>query len=169
LGGQGQAAVANAVRLSPEALDRVIDQLYLRFLGRQSDASGRNGWLGFLEHGGTLEAVESLFLTSPEYISHISTDYVQSLYLNILGRTGSSDELAAWNNNIQNLGGLTGIANAFVHSTENRLNTVRSDFQTFLHRTPSVTELIPLASATALDLLALQGVVLSSPEFFANG
>jgi hypothetical protein len=165
---QGQEAVANGIGKSPEALGRVVDQLYLRFLGRQSDAGGRNGWISFLTGGGTLEAVEQLFLTSPEYVSHISTDYVQSLYLNILGRPGSPDELAVWNNNIQNVGGLPGIARAFVASPENRLNSLRLDFQTFLHRTPANAEILPLANSSR-DLLALERMVLSSPEFFANG
>ena len=88
--------------------------------------------------------------------------------MNLLGRPGSSVELALWNDNIQNLGGLAGIANAFVRSTENRINTLRSDFQTFLHRTPTNSELLPLAN-TARTLLDFQGLVLSSPEFFANG
>src|SRR5262249_42155350 len=78
LGTQGQSAVANAIRFSPEALGRVVDQLYLRFLGRESDATGRAGWIGFLRSGGSLEQVETL-LTSPEYLSHINTDFVQSL------------------------------------------------------------------------------------------
>jgi hypothetical protein len=164
---EGQAAVANAILHSSEALGRIVDSFYLRFLGRQADSNGRAGWISFLQNGGTEEQVESLFLTSPEYVSHINVDYVQSLYMNILGRTGSADELALWNNNIHNLG-LTGIANGFVHSTENRLNTLRSDFQTFLHRTPTDTELMPLVN-TSLDLLSLEGAVLSSQEFFANG
>ena len=168
LGTQGQSAVANAIRLSPEALRRVVDQLYIRFLGRQSDSTGRSGWIGFLRSGGTLEQVETLFLTSPEYLSHINTDFVQSLYLNILGRAGSSAELALWDNNIQNVGGLAGVANAFVRSPENRLNSLRTDFQTFLHRTPTDSELAPLVNAP-LDLLGLEGLVLSSPEFFARG
>src|SRR5262249_13028385 len=114
-----------------------------------------------------LEAVEDLFLTAPEYLSHINTDFVQSLYLNILGRTGSSSELAFWNSQIQALG-LAGIASAFTHSTENRLNTLRSYFQTFLHRTPPDAELLPLANAP-IDVLTLEGVLLASPEFFAKG
>jgi hypothetical protein len=168
LGSHGQAAVVNGIRLSPETLGRIVDPLYIRFLGRQSDSGGRAGWIGFLQQGGTLEALENAFLTAPEYLSHINTDYVQSLYLNILGRTGSSGELATWNNNIQNLGGLAGVANAFTHSAENRLNTLRSYFQTFLHRTPADSELIPLIN-TPQDLLSLEGMVLASPEFFANG
>jgi hypothetical protein len=167
LGGQGQAAVANGILHSAEALGRVVDQLYLRFLGRQSDATGRSGWIGFLQQGGTLEQVETLFLTSPEYIGHIDTIFVQSLYLNILGRPGSGDELTLWNNQIQSLG-FADITSAFVRSPENRVNTLRLDFQAFLHRTPPVSELIPLVN-TSRDLLGLEGMVLSSLEFFANG
>ena len=121
-----------------------------------------------MQNGGTEEQVETLFLTSPEYISHIDTDFVQSLYLNILGRPGSPDELAGWNNNIQNLGGLAGVASDFINSPENRLNTLRSDFQTFLHRTPADSEITALANSTH-DLLSLEGLVLSGPEFFGNG
>jgi hypothetical protein len=134
LNSQGQAAVANDILHSSEALGRIVDSFYLRFLGRHSDSGGRAGWINFLQQGGTLEGLETAFLTAPEYTGHINTDFVQSLYINILGRTGSAGELAGWNNNLQNLG-LAGIANAFTHSAENRLNTLRADFQTFLHRT----------------------------------
>jgi hypothetical protein len=165
---QGQATVVNDILHSSEALGRIVDSFYLRFLGRAADPGGRAGWIGFLQNGGTEEEIESLFLTSPEYLSHINVDFVQSLYLNILGRPGSPGEVAAWNNNIQNVGGIMGVANAFTHSSENRLNTLRSDFQTFLHRTPADAELMPLVN-TSMDLLALEGLLLSSPEFFANG
>jgi hypothetical protein len=165
---QGQAAVANAILHSGEAFGRIVDSFYLRFLGRQSDAAGRAGWIAFLQNGGTEEQMESLFLTSPEYISHIDTDFVQSLYLNILGRPGSPAELAQWNDNLQNVGGLAGVASAFVNSPENRLNTLRSDFQTFLHRTPADTEIVSLVT-TPQNLLSIEGQVLSSQEFFVNG
>ena len=168
LNAQGQSAVANAILHSPEALGRIVDSFYLRFLGRQSDAGGRAGWITFLQNGGTEEQLETQFLTSPEYISHINTDFVQSLYLNILGRPGSPEELAGWNNNIQNFGGLASVANAFVTSVENRANTVQSDFQTFLHRGSSATETASLANSS-LNLLSLEQLVLSSPEFFGNG
>jgi hypothetical protein len=164
---QGQAAVAAGIGKSSEALGRIVDSLYLRFLGRQSDPTGRSGWISFLQNGGTLESLETNFLIAPKYLNHINTDYVQSLYINILGRTGSGPELALWNNNIQNLG-LMGIANSFTHAFENRLNTLRSYFQMFLHRTPSDTELIPAVNSSA-DLLSLAASVLSSPEFFMNG
>ena len=66
---QGRTAVVEGILYSGEALGRIVDQLYLRFLGRNSDAAGRPGWINFLQHGGTQEQVETLFLTSPEYVS----------------------------------------------------------------------------------------------------
>ncbi len=164
---QGQAVVANDILRSPESLGRIVDTFYLRFLGRQSDASGRASWVSFLQHNGTEEQLENAFLTSPEYISHINTDFVQSLYINILGRTGAPSELAGWNNLIQQLG-LVGIVNGFTGSTENRSITLDTYFQTFLHRAPTTTELNNLVSSSA-DLLSLEETVLSLPEYFANG
>src|SRR5262249_28869690 len=119
----GNAAVVNGILRSSEGLGRIVDSFYLRFLGRQSDANGRAGWINFLKNGGTIEQMTTAFTTAPEYINHINTDFVQSLYINILGRTGSTTELANWNNNIQTLG-LTGIANGFSFSTEYRASNV---------------------------------------------
>ena len=111
--------------------------------------------------------MRATFLTSPEYIGHIDTDFVQSLYINILGRSGDASGLAFWNNNIQALG-FAGIANGFTSSAENRQNTLRSYFQTFLHRTVSNADLAgPVNSGQ--DLLTLEAAVLSSPEYFSNG
>ena len=108
-----------------------------------------------------------LFLTRPEYIGHINTDYVQSLYINILGRTGHRPELAGWNNRIQQLG-LGGIASGFTGSNENRTNSLTSNFQVFLHRNPTAAEVNALVGSGA-DLLSLEAAVLSLPEYFTNG
>jgi hypothetical protein len=167
LNSQGQAAVAKGILRSSEALGQIVDGFYLRFLGRQSDPGGRANWISFLQHGGTEEQLENLFLTSPEYQSHINTDFVQSLYINILGRTGSASELAGWNSQLQQLG-LGGIASGFTQSAENRADTVLALFQTFLHRVPGTAETSALVNSSA-DLLSLEGMVLSSSEFFTNG
>jgi hypothetical protein len=163
----GQAVVANGILRSSEALGPIVDQLYLQFLGRQSDTAGRNAWIGFLQKGGTREQVEAAFLTSPEYIAHISTDFVQSLYINIFGRTGAASELAFWNNQIQSLG-LGGIANGFVLSTENRHNVIDGYFENLLHRIPTQAEIAPTISSS-LDLLSIEAIILSSSEFYSNG
>src|SRR5262249_5994674 len=139
---------------------------YIRFLGRQSDTAGRNAWINILQHGASLESVEAGFITSPEYVSHIDTDFVQSLYINLLGRTGSAAELALWNNSVQSLG-LAGIANAFLTSQEYRGDNVSADFQLFLHRSPSPTETSAFVGL-ATDLLGIEAAVLSSPECLAK-
>jgi hypothetical protein len=167
LNGQGQAAVVNGILRSSESLGRIVDAFYIRFLGRQSDTSGRNGWVNFLKQNGTEEQLENLFLTSPEYLGHINTDFVQSLYINILGRTGTAPELAGWNNKIQQIG-LAGIASGFTGSNENRTNSLNANFQVFLHRTPTSAEVSALVGSGA-DLLSLEAAVLSLPEYFANG
>ena len=167
LAAQGQAAVANDILRSTESLGRVVDQLYIRFLGRQSDAGGRAFWIGLLQNGTPLETVEAGFLTSPEYLHHINTDYVQSLYINILGRTGSPNELASWYARIQAIG-LVGIANGFLTSQEYRADSVSADIAAFLHRPAAATELGNFI-AMHTDLLGLETAVLSTPEYFTNG
>ncbi len=167
IGAQGQAAVANDILRSSESLGPIVDKLYIQFLGRQSDSSGRAAWISFLQNGGTEEQVETAFLASPEYLSHIDTDFVQSLYLNIFGRTGGSSELSFWNSNIQKLG-LAGIANGFVESSENRDNAITGFYQALLDRTPTQAEIAPAVSSSQ-DLLSVEAEVLSLPEFFNNG
>ena len=164
---QGQAAVVNGILRSSEGLGNIVDGFYLRFLGRQSDSNGRTSWDNFLQHGGTEEQLENLFLTSPEYVGHINTDFVQSLYINILGRTGTVSEVAGWNNLIQQLG-LAGIAKGFTSSKENRTISLNTDFQVFLHRSPTAAETSSFVGSSA-DLLSLEAAILSLPEYFANG
>jgi Domain of unknown function (DUF4214) len=164
LNSQGQAAVANGILRSGESLGRIVDSLYLRFLGRNSDAAGRASWVGRLQQGATLESVEAGFLTSPEYLGHIDTDFVQSLYINILGRTGSAGELAAWNNQIQTLG-LAGIANGFLTSQEFRSDNVNTDFASFIHSPPSATQLTNFVGLPT-DLLGIEAAILSTQQCF---
>jgi Domain of unknown function (DUF4214) len=166
LNSQGQAAVANGILHSSESLGRIVDSFYIRFLGRQADTAGRAAWVDILQQGASLEAVEAGFITSPEYLGHIDTDYVQSLYLNLLGRTGSAAELALWNNDIQTLG-LAGIANAFLTSQEYRADNLRTDFAGFLHRPPSPTETSAFVGMSA-DLLGIEAAVLSSQECLSD-
>jgi hypothetical protein len=160
----GQATVVNGIFRSGESLGRIVDSFYLRFLGRQSDPTGRAGWISFLQNGGTEEQMETGFLTGPEYLAHIDTDFVQSLYINILGRTGSASELAGWNNQLQTLG-LVGVASGFTHSTELRDSTAIADYETYLYRAPTALQEAALVSSSQ-DLLSFTVTVQSTSEFF---
>ncbi len=162
----GQATVAQGLLFSSESLGRLVDSFYLRFLGRQSDTAGRASWISFLQNGGTEQQMENLFVTSPEYLAHIDTDFVQSLYINILGRTGSASELAFWNNQLQTLG-LSGVANGFTGSAENRQNTAIADYETYLYRAPRAAEESALVNSSK-DLLEFAVFVESTSEFFVS-
>ena len=77
-----------------------------------------------------------------------TVSYVQSLYTNLLNRTGSVPEVAGWEAEI-NLGGNIGVnlgvpagqvTNAFVSSAEYLGDVIRNDYQTLLQRTPQPAE-----------------------------
>ena len=163
---EGQAVVVQDIYFSSESLGRIVDSFYLRFLGRQSDTAGRASFISFLQSGGTEQQMENIFLTSPEYLAHIDTDFVQSLYINILGRTGSASELAFWNNQLQTLG-LSGVANGFTGSTENRQNTAIADYESYLYRAPRSSEESSLVGSSR-DLLSFAVFVESTSEFFVS-
>jgi hypothetical protein len=166
--GQSQATLAHALLYSTEALDRVVYGLYLRFLGRASAPSEEAPWVAELQGGATLEAVQSGFIASPEFRSHNDTDFIQALFIDVLGRTGNTAELASWNPIIQEPGGFQLAATVFAQAPENRLNAATADVRTFLHRTPSATERDGLVSAGG-SLLGIELAVLSSNEFYTNG
>jgi hypothetical protein len=161
--------VVHAILYSTESLDRIVGGYYLRFLGRADNGTEELGWVKALQTGAmTLEQVEAGFIASPEYQGHINTDYVQSLYLNILHRTGSAAELAYWNGQLPRLG-LAGVAAAFTGSFENRVNTATEYYQELLGRTPQPGEAASLASGMQGDLLALESAVLGSGEYYIKG
>ncbi len=166
-GANGQANVINGIMRSDEALDRVIDQYYLEYLGRTSDAAGEAYWVKLIDGGMTLAQVQAGFLSSPEFLSDNNSDYIQGLYRTFFNRTGSSTELAYWYAQLPTLG-LTGVALAFSQSPENRTAQVTGLFNEFLHRAPTAAELAQWAAASG-DFLTVEVNLLSSGGFFANG
>jgi hypothetical protein len=164
----GHAGVAHSILFSNESLGRIVDSYYLDYLGRAADAAGRAGWVSAIQQGMSLEAVQAGFLASPEYQGHINTDYVQSLYLNVLHRTGSAAELAGWNNALPQLG-LAGVAAAFTTSVEHRVDVTTSYYEDLLGRAPQPGEAAALADGVKGDLLAVEAVILGSGEYYAKG
>ncbi|CAN5432545.1 hypothetical protein BH10PLA2_BH10PLA2_15160 [soil metagenome] len=162
-----QADVVNGILRSSESIGRIVDSYYIRFLGRHSEPAGQAYWINFQKAGHTEEQLESAFLTSPENQAHINTAFVQSLYVNILGRTGSAAELAVWNDQSQVLG-LNGIANGFTGSQENRSRTIASYFEDLFHREPSSSDLAYWTNQPG-DLLTLEAGILSTYEYLTKG
>jgi hypothetical protein len=163
----GQAAAADGILRSSEALGRIVQGYYIEYLGRAAAASEVAGWVNHLQNGWSPEMVQAVFISSPEFLSHINTDYVQALYMNILHRTGSLQELVGWNSQLPNLG-LAGVAYGFSNSTENRDNHVTSLIADLLHRQPKPGEVDGFVSQP-VDLLTLEGQILAGSDYHANG
>jgi hypothetical protein len=172
----GRSGVVSAIIHADEGLKNIVDHLYLKFLGRPFDAAGERGWIDFLKHGGTVEQVIASFTTSAEYIDHVKdtfgrvdSSYVQSLFNNFLGRSGSSDEINAFVGVLPSMG-RAAVVNDFLSSTEYRANAVLQLYFTVLHRTmaPSTAELLGWANSS-LDLLTIEINFASTDEFYGNG
>jgi hypothetical protein len=171
--GQGMpaATVANGIARSPEGLGVAIDGLYQRFLGRKADPAGRAAFVSYLQNGGTLEGATQIMLASPEYQSQFPSDFafVQSLYQNVLERTGSPAEVGGWVPQLPPLG-RAGVAHAFLWSQEYRDVEVIDDYTKLLDRTqpPSAAE-VNAWVGTGLDLLTIDTLFAASAEYQVNG
>jgi hypothetical protein len=179
------AAVAQGISHSQEALGLLVDGLYLKILGRQSDPGGRAAFVGFLANGGTVEQATTMMMTSPEYVAEAGSDiaFVQSLYTKLLGRIGSSAEVTGWAAALAGIG-RAAVINGFLSSAEYRSDVVQqlygftpapavseaSLFSPVLHRTsaPAAAEINAWVNSP-LDTLAIETVIAGSNEFFANG
>jgi hypothetical protein len=163
----GRAGVVNGILRSTESLGRIVGRFYLDYLDRAADAGGLAGWVGKLQNGMSLGQVEASFLGSAEFLGRVHTDFVQGLYLNALGRTGTAAELAGWYAVLPSLG-LSGVAASFTNSAEHRTRVVGGYYRDLLHRPPAAGEAEGWAASPA-DLLAVEAAVLGSAEFYAHG
>jgi hypothetical protein len=167
--GMPAATVANLIARSPEALGVDVGRFYHRFLGRDADPAGRASFVSYLQGGGTLEGVSQMMLASPEYQSRFPTNssFVQSLYQNLLHRTGSTAEVNAWVAQLPQLG-RAGVAQKFLLSQEFRADEVSDDYTQLLHRTPSTAELNGWVNS-GKDLLTIDALFAASQEFQVDG
>jgi hypothetical protein len=185
------ATVASQVVLSGEGLGLVVNGLYLDLLGRSSDAGGQAGFVSLLQNGGTLEQAVNMIVTSPEYRGRFGADaaFVQSLYTGLLGRPGSSAEVAGWVNALEappGMGGMTRsmVATAFLTSPEFRGDVVQAMYGFSLAAPVAVPGLFPnllhrvAAPGTAeingwvnsgMDVLAIEAAIAGGSEFVMGG
>jgi hypothetical protein len=174
----GQAGVANGISHSPEALTHAVDGLYAQLLGRDAHGGEEQGFVHLLEQGATLERVSALILSSPEFAARANriaggtnadSNYIQGLYLFLLGRQPSLAEINAFVGVLPKLG-RAGVALEFEESAEFRNDVVRGLYGVFLDRLapPSAAEIAPWVNS-GLDLLSLETALASSGEYFQNG
>ncbi len=180
------AQVAAAISKTPEALGVVVDGLYQKLLNRAADPNGRAELVTYLSNGGTLEQVVDSLVTSAEYAADTGgTDFgfVESLYVKLLGRTGSNAEVAYFLSQLPG-GGRAGVANVILYSAEFRGDAAQqfygfatppamsllSALPPLLHRTtaPSAGDITSWVNS-GLAVLSMASVFAETQEFFTNG
>jgi len=97
-------------------------RLYYGLLGRAPDANGLAGWTDVLKHGASLDSVVQGFMNSPEYQnSHAgmtSSQLIDSLYVNALGRHAEPAGLQGWMNALAHGTSQTTVAAGIAESLE---------------------------------------------------
>ena len=82
-----------------------VTSLYQDFINRTPDAGGLTYWTNDIQNGGdTYIQVILDFINSSEFTKSLSntTQFVQALYADILGRSASASEVSYWASLIQN-------------------------------------------------------------------
>ena len=180
--GGSPANVAGGIAKSMEARDHLVKSWYQSYLGRPAMNGEELGWVGLLHQGQSGEQVLSDILGSPEFYARAQTlvssgtapeRYVQSLYQLLLGRTGSSDEVASWVNHLNAMPpsqALTpqGVALAFQLDQEYRTDLTEAYYNALLHRPDDPMGLNGWVFSN-LDAASLRLGFEASPEFFTNG
>jgi Domain of unknown function (DUF4214) len=113
--GTSPAQVAQDFVSSTEFVSDLINNDYLSFLKRAPSPPELGGWSRFMNGTGNELQLEALLLASPEYYQEQAsnpTNWISSLYLNVLNRAPSTAEVTSWNQFLQNGGSRTAVHGA---------------------------------------------------------
>jgi protocatechuate 3,4-dioxygenase beta subunit len=99
-----------------------------------------------------------------------ATTFVQNLYVDVLGRPGSADEVSAQVQAMANGASESTVAAAFVNSAEHRALQVNAYYQDFFNRTADSSGLSNWVSAlqSGTSETTVQDQLLASPEYSAT-
>lgn len=117
-----------------------IEELYEKILDRPAEGDGRAFWLSQVENGLLIEEIAAEFYGSGEYFWRAGSTharYVDSLYLDLLGRRADGDGRDFWIK-VLDAGARTraGVAEEFYASIESRRDRVRGLYNRILDRPP---------------------------------
>ncbi|MCU0705657.1 MAG: DUF4214 domain-containing protein [Fimbriiglobus sp.] len=165
-----RAQIANGFVNSTENRNNQVQFFFLYFLGRPADTFGLTYWTAQLQSGVDESVVMNGFLLSPEFTqNNNNTQFVNTLYYGLLGRTDPGPGVTAWVD-LLNSGMSRGtVSNGFLRSQEGMRRIVRSQFQTYLMRGLTDADADTFAGylqANTFGQLAI--LILSSDEFYAN-
>lgn len=140
LGTFSQGQVSIAFITSDEYRANTIRSYYQDILGRIPDVSEVDSFMGLFRAGQSQDQIRERFFASDEFsarFSHNSAAFVAQLYSQVLGRTGSTEEVNFWVNKLAATNGdRTLVAHSFLTSTEYMQVEVGAVYTVFLQRIP---------------------------------
>jgi hypothetical protein len=132
----GPAAVANGIVRSGERFSYLVNDLYIKLLGRPADAGGLAGWVGLLVSGRTIEDVITGIASSPEFFGRANAlynggtsdqNFITALYNLLLNRSPSSGELSFWTSVLPSVGRVNALR-VFLTTAEFRNDVVATSY-----------------------------------------
>jgi hypothetical protein len=160
---------------SNEYFTSVVEHDYQLYLGRAAtsgEAAAVSGYVAQLQGGVGANQVAVEFLTSAEFAAAHADNaaFVQALFQDVLGRTGSAAEVQAY---VQMLGrgvSRAAVVGGFVNSAENARITVQALYAQYLQRSPdqSGEPFYVQQILTGTNLRTVAAEILSSTEFAAD-
>ncbi len=113
-----------SVRLADEALVGRVVSLYQAALDREPDGDGLNYWVNNYTDGFDMRDVSQSFVDSSEFSARFSVesnvDYLETLYQNVLGRSGDEGGVAYWLSDLENGHSYAEVLLSFSDSLENQ-------------------------------------------------
>ncbi|MEZ5205029.1 MAG: DUF4214 domain-containing protein [Acidimicrobiales bacterium] len=120
-----------------------VDRVFVKYLRRTSDPSGRTFWINRLREGRALWRFRAQLFGSPEYFNKAggtNESYVTKAYSDVLGRAPDPSGRTFWTNKLNNGADRGQVALQFLNSPESRRRLVDDQFLRFLDRLPTATE-----------------------------
>jgi Domain of unknown function (DUF4214)/Right handed beta helix region len=164
---RGLSGVASDILYSTESLNRVVQGYYAKYLKRNASGAELSSWITSIRSGVSLEEVQARLVGSIEFANNSPSDIVQTLYVNLLGRTATASEVTAWNAQLPTQGRY-GVAFNILRSAESFGSRITGLYQKFLHRNPAVAEINAWFSSP-YHTIQVQERLLASSEFYTNG
>lgn len=135
--GVSRTNFVNAVDHSDEYFHTLINADYLKYLGRAVDSAGQAYWTSQMKAGLTDESLEAGFVASAEYYTHCGgtdLDWVNHMYLDILGRAADPAGQANWIQFLAAGGSRRQVAFGFATSAERESQHIERNYEQYLGR-----------------------------------
>jgi protocatechuate 3,4-dioxygenase beta subunit len=173
LAGTSRQQVATMLWDSPEHRGLEVDQFYVTYLSRFPDPAGRAAWVTAFSNGATELTVEEAIVASPEYnaLHSSNSDFLTSLYSQVLGRTSDTAGFTNWLQLMQNGLSRSAVTAAFLTSAEADLRLVDAYYVELLNRPADSAGASAWVDLMVTGRASFQSVgisFLASDEFFAR-